>query len=280
MLKQVIDYISPTDMGEVPALLRRFTGEVALVGGGLDLSWRPRKQARVLISLDRLPLTYLEHREEGLAIGATTTLRQMVESPLLAAYAGGFLPPVLNCVATSLLRGMISIGGALVRAYPWADLPCLFLGLEAKVVLYNGADRLLSLADYYADRSLRGPDSPLLREVLLPPLEGSRIAYQRFTRTAVDIPLLNQLLRLRWEGSHVAEAFVWLGARPGAAQRVAEVETFLVGNSLDAQEREQAVLRMREKAEVESDLHLSADYRRHLAGVLLLRNLEEVLDAS
>jgi len=280
MLKQVTDYISPTEIGEVPALLRQFPGEAALVGGGLDLSWRPRKQARVLISLDRLPLTYLEPREDGLAIGAATTLLQMIESPLLAAYMGGFLPRVLNRVATSLLRGMISIGGALVRAYPWADLPCLFLGLETKIVLYNGTDRLFSLADYYADRSLRGPDGPLLREVLLPSLEGSRVAYQRFTRTAVDIPLLNQLLRVRWEGNRVAEAFVWLGARPGAARRVVEVETSLVDGSLSVQEREQAVVRMRELAEVESDLRLSADYRRHLAGVLLRRNLEEVADAA
>ncbi|MEI6509417.1 MAG: FAD binding domain-containing protein [bacterium] len=280
MLKQVTDYISPTEIGEVPVLLRQFPGEAALVGGGLDLSWRPRKQARVLISLDRLPLTYLERREEGLAIGAATTLLQMIESPILAAHLGGILPRVLNCVATSLLRGMISIGGALVRAYPWADLPCLFLGLEAQVVLYNGADRLFSLADYYADRSLRGPDGPLLREVLLPPLEGSRIAYQRFTRTAVDIPLLNQLLRIRWDGSRVTEAFVWLGARPGAAQRMAEVETLLVGSSLTGEEREQAVVQMRGQAAVDSDLRLSADYRRHLAGVLLRRNLEEVADAA
>ncbi|MEI6308088.1 MAG: FAD binding domain-containing protein [bacterium] len=280
MLKQVIDYISPTDLGEAVALLRQFPGEGALVGGGLDLSWRPRKQARVLIGLDRLALTYQERREEGLAIGATTTLLQMVESPLLATYLGGFLPRVLNRVATSLLRGMITIGGALVRAYPWADLPCLFLGLETQVVLYDGADRLLSLADYYADRSLRGADGPLLREVLLPPLEGSRIAYQRFTRTAVDIPLLNQLLRIRWDGSRVAEAFVWLGARPGAAQQMAEVEALLVGSSLTGEEREQAVVRMREQAVVDSDLRLSADYRRHLAGALLRRNLEEVADAA
>ncbi|MCX5970565.1 MAG: FAD binding domain-containing protein [Coprothermobacterota bacterium] len=280
MLKQVIDYISPTDLGEAVALLRQFPGEAALVGGGLDLSWRPRKQARVLIGLDRLALTYQECREEGLAIGATTTLLQIIESPLLVKYLGGFLPRVLNHVATPLLHGMITIGGALVRAYPWADLPCLFLGLEAQVILYDGADRLLSLADYYADRSLRGADGPLLREVLLPTLAGSRIAYQRFTRTAVDIPLLNQLLRIRWEGSRVAEAFVWLGARPGAARRVAEVETLLVGSSLTGEECEQAVGRMREQAEVESDLRLSADYRRHLAGVLLRRNLEEVADAA
>ncbi len=280
MLKQVTDYFNPTDPGEALALLRQFPGEASLVGGGLDLSWRPRKQARVLISLDRLALTYQEHREEGLAIGATTTLLQMIESPLLAIYMGGFLPRVLNCVATSLLRGMITIGGALVRAYPWSDLPCLFLGLEAQVVLYDGTDRLFSLADYYADRSLRGAETPLLREVILPALVGNRIAYQRFTRTAVDIPLLNQFLRIRWEGSRVAEAFVWLGARPGAPRRVAEVEALLVGGTLTTQEREQAVIRMREQAEVEGDLHLSAEYRRHLAGVLLRRNLEEVADAA
>jgi carbon-monoxide dehydrogenase medium subunit len=280
MLRQVTDYFSPSHPAEALALLRQFPGEAALVGGGLDHSWRPRKHARVLISLDRLGLNYQEHREEGLAIGATTTILQMIESPLLAAHLGGFLPRVLNCVATSLLRGMITIGGALVRAYPWSDLTCLFLGLGAQVVLYDGTNRLLSLADYYADHSLRGPGGPLLREVLLPPLEGNRIAYQRFTRTAVDIPLLNQLLRIRWEGSRAAEAFVWLGARPGAPRRVSEVETLLVGNALTPQECEQAVLRMRALAEVESDLHLSAEYRRHLSGVLLRRNLEEVVDAA
>ena len=44
MLKQVTDYISPTEIGEVPVLLRQFPGEAALVGGAwISLGGRANK---------------------------------------------------------------------------------------------------------------------------------------------------------------------------------------------------------------------------------------------
>jgi CO/xanthine dehydrogenase FAD-binding subunit len=278
MLDSVKEYFDPVDLTEAVALLRHFGSDAVPVGGGLDLIWRPRSHIRVLVGLDHLDLNSIQRQEDDLVLGATATIRQVIESPLVAEMWGGFLPRVLKNIATPLLRGLITIGGALVRAYPWSDIPVLLLGLEAKVILFESEDLLLPLSEFYAQRLGRTGQPYLLRNVLLPLRPGWRIAYRRFTRTAVDIPLLNQFLGLRMspEGT-VAEAAVWLGSRPGPAVRVAEAERVLVGSRLTSEDFDQATSAMRESAPVESDMRLSGDMRRHLAGVLLRRNLEEVV---
>ena len=63
-------------------------------------------------------------------------------------------------------------------------------------------------------------------------------------------------------------------------QAHAEVAAGLVGQVLDEAALEQAAAAVARAVEPDPDLHASAEYRRHLAGVLMRRALARALDEA
>ncbi len=274
MQPNITDYLQPKSLTEAIALMATHTGRSALVGGGLDLSWRPRQDIQILIGLDRIPLSYVEWRPEGLVIGAGTTLRELAESKG-SSFLNGLLSRVLDRIATPLLRAVITVGGVLARAYPWSDLLPIFLGCNAHITLFDGQDHTIPLESFYQGNSRQLLAHSVIRELCLPPHHESYAAYQRFGRLQIDIPLLNQFSCLTLVEEQIEKASLWLGARPGFPLRLSEVEAVLLGKPLNQETIRDAVSALSPPL-VGTDFRLSKDYRHHLAGVFLRRNLTEI----
>ncbi|MGB2982527.1 MAG: FAD binding domain-containing protein, partial [Candidatus Bipolaricaulia bacterium] len=78
-------------------------GEAArFLGGGTDLALFTPTSVRALIDLAPLELSYVRGGESGIEVGATTTMTDVIESPQIASYAGGFVQEVLRQVASPL----------------------------------------------------------------------------------------------------------------------------------------------------------------------------------
>lgn len=274
MQPNITDYLQPKSLSEAIALMADYSGRAAFVGGGLDLSWRPRPDIQILIGLDRVPLTYVEWRPEGLVIGAGTTLRELADFKG-GSYLNGLFGRVLDRIATPLLRALITVGGALARAYPWSDLLPIFLGCDARVTLFNGQDHTISLESFYQGNFRQLLKRSIIRELCLPPLPRSYAAYQRFGRLRIDIPLLNQFSRLTLVEEQIEKASIWLGARPGFPVRLSEVEAALLGKPLNEDTIGAAVSALSPSL-VGADFRLSQEYRHHLTTVFLQRNLAEI----
>ena len=132
----------------------------------------------------------------------------------------------------------------------------MFLALNASVELYKGG--IVPLAEYAA----RPYDRDILVRVLVPK-EHSRFVYQSVRNSQTDFPVLTCAAAKTAEGYRFA-----IGARPGKAMLFA-----LKPNGAETPEltADRFAAEVRAQIKTESNLRGSAEYRNHLAGVLVKR---------
>lgn len=255
-------YAQPADVRDALRLLVEHGAAARVVGGGVDLALRPPTGMTTLIDLSRLPLGYIEQRDGGFAIGAITTLGEMLRHPLLGDFAHGVLAVALEQLGSPALRNAATIGGHLARAR-LSDLVPVLLVLDAELRFFDGADQAMSLADFYDgqwhDRMI------VVTEVVLPAAARHlATGFIRFSRTAFDYAILNCAVAIDVDDGHVTRARVAVGETPALAHRVAEVEEQLVGRVLDDETIEDAARLARQVVATDHDQRASAAYRSQL----------------
>jgi CO/xanthine dehydrogenase FAD-binding subunit len=175
---------------------------------------------------------------------------------------------------------MATIGGALVSAHPWADIPTALIALGAEVHWQGEREEHAHLEELYWERPFRGFfRGAVLTEIYLPPWEGA-FAFEKLTRSAYDIALLNCACGLGIQGGKIAWARVALGATPKLAKRLPWLEQALVGEKPGDVLWEEAGREVTEKAEVGNDRRASAAWRRNVAGVIVCRALARAAEKS
>lgn len=276
MLKETLEFFRPRSIEEAHDLLLKHFPQAQIVGGGLDLVWRERKGTRYLIGLDSLPLKFVRLDRGFLEMGAMVTIRELSQNEAVQELVQGAFRDALKTVATPLLRGVITLGGALVQAYPWSDVPSLILGLDGQVEIFQGEYRILKLSEFYQDDFRHLLKQAILTRILISLIPQRYFSFRRFTRTRVDIPLLNQAVSLDLQERKVERARVILGARPGFPLRLEEIESYLEGQELTEGLIQEVAVLAKEKAPVGSDFRISQKLRQHLTGVLLQENLREI----
>ena len=272
-LSGIQEFVRPETLDQALALLRKHGERAWLIGGGIDLVLFAPEDAQVVVDLGGLPLRYVQEKAGGYAIGATTSLREVLEDRSLKSYLGGVVPEMLHQVASPLLRNLATMGGTLWSANPWSDVITLFLALGAQVVLFDGKARTIPLDGLYPARAHRGT---ILTEVHLPaPVAGSAAGFWKLGRTAFDVALLNAACLVRVAGRRCVEACLVLGGRPGLGTRVPLAEKVLVGSDLGDAAIDRAAEVARESADVRDDRRASGDWRRELVGVGVRKVLHE-----
>ena len=252
--------------------------QAVLMAGGTDLLVRRRAglvAADTIIGLEGLAeLKVLEEREEGVFLGAGLSLRAILDSPL----AQDRLPLLLQAMGvlgSPPIRNMATLGGNLVTASPAGDtLPALYV-LEAQVdLLAPSGRRRLPLAEFVLGpgRTALARDE-VLAGVWIPPVEGfNRWRYQKVgQRQALAISLASLAALLEMDGNQVARARLAWGSLGPTVVRAPQVEQLMAGAPLTLEGLAPAADAAREAVSPISDLRASADYRRQLAGNLVLR---------
>ena len=97
-LRGVQRYHWARDLDETLSLLSAYQGKGAILAGGVDLARSPRTDIEGLIDITGIGLSYVR-KENGLRVGATTTLTEILEHPFAQEYAGGILSETLRKVA-------------------------------------------------------------------------------------------------------------------------------------------------------------------------------------
>lgn len=271
VLSQITDYHRPRDVDAAWRLLGE--GSARLLGGGTDLVVRCPPTVTALVDLSGTGLRYVEQVADGsLRLGAMSTFTDLLEHPVVAAYGTGVVGEMLAQVGSVLHRNSATIGGHVVRSRLSDVLPVL-LALDARVVVYAGATLEQPLAEYR--RTDHGPH--VVVEVRLPPpVAGSAAAFVRFGRTGFDHALVNGCCRVDVVDGTVADARVVVGESSSVGRRLDAAEDALVGGRLDASATAAAVDATRATAALHGDWIAGADYRRHLAGVVVERCLTTV----
>ncbi len=278
---QIREYLRPASVEEAGAALDERGTAAKPIGGGIDAALYATAETTAVVDLSGAGLTYVRE-EDGLAIGATTTFTEIVESPLAREHLGGVLIEVLEKVASPLQRNLGTIGGTLGSAHPWSDVIPLLLALDAALVVYDGQQRRLPLTEYLAGRA-RG-ERPLIAEVRLPaPPKASSCTFEGFTATGFDVAVLNCACFVALEAGRCTAARIAVGGTPALATRLPAVEASLIGAPLDGEAIDRAAALTGEAIEARDDRRATAAYRRVLARVgasRCLRRAAEKLEGT
>ncbi len=271
-LTKVTRFIRPRTLAEAFSALTE--NQARIIAGGIDVILFPN-EATALIDITSLPLSGIEQESDGITIGATTTLTEVLESSIVKDYLGGVVADALHTVASPLQRNLGTIGGSLVIAHPWSDVITLFLALGARVRYFDGEEHEVPLSDFYARNVHR--QKMILTQVELPASPGeSAAAFWKFSRTAFDIAILNCAAFVRVEEGVCAEARIAVGGTPARAAIATAAGEALVGNPLSPATIDAAVAAAQGEVEVRDDMRASADYRRELVATGIRRLLSQV----
>ena len=207
------------------------------------------------IDLSGLGLDTIEENEEGFSIGAMVTLRQLEQHPGLAAYTHGAMRETVRHIVGVQLRNLATVGGSIYSRFGFSDVLTMFLAMDCDVELYKGG--ILPLQEY-AQR-------PYDRDVLVRLIVKKtpmQLYYQSVRNSQTDIPVLTCAAARLQDGSY---RFA-VGARPLKAVLYEE----------PAAPAQQLAETIQQQVVTGSNMRGSAEYRRHLAGVLTKRAVLEL----
>jgi aerobic carbon-monoxide dehydrogenase medium subunit len=258
MLLREVEYARPSSVDEAVQLLGAHDGARALAGGQTLVNVMKARAASpdVLVDLNRLEdLKRISVSGDTLVVGAMTTYSQLMASSEVEV-ARPVLAEVCAMIADVQVRNRGTIGGNVCSNDPTNHLPPLMVALDAEMVIL-GADgeRTVSAAEFFLGVYLTaaGPGE-LLTSIRIPAGRGA--AFEAVTLGA--------------DGTCIVSAAASLGDEVRVALGCVDAVPVLV---TPAAADEAAVREAVAAAALEppSDVHASADYRRHLAEVVAVR---------
>ena len=276
-------YHVATDVNDALRVLANTAGPVSVIGGGtdllLDIEQGRHEPAHTLVDVTRvLEMCAIELRAGTLFVGAGAALSRVVGWPPGGAHAQA-LQEAANLIGGPQVRNTATLGGNVAHALPAADGTIALVALDAQAEIASpGGRRLAPIESLF-----RGPGKSTLdpaRELLVGfhlPLRqpGEASAFRRVMRPqGVAIAILNLGGWLQRQGDTIAAIRISAGPSGPVPQRLRGAETSLVWRTPDQDGVEAAVDALLGEARFRTSPHrASAEYRRHLAGVLLSETL-------
>ncbi len=270
--------------GTVEAAVRALAaagGDAKVLAGGQSLvpmlNFRLLRPA-ILVDINHIAgLTFIEEHEHEVRVGALTRHHQLETSPLIAK-CFPVMSEAMTHVAHLAIRNRGTIGGSLSHADPAAELPMLALLLDATLMIISSSGaREAAARDFFLgalSADLR-PDE-LLMEVVFPRLPADTgWGFAEVARRHGDFALAAVGAILTMADGRIAQARIAMTGVDETPKRATEAEAMLVGQILLPALRDAAIDAVRGAVTPNTDLHASADYRRHLVGVLAGRALDD-----
>jgi CO/xanthine dehydrogenase FAD-binding subunit len=273
------DYIAADSLDTAIAALAAAGADAKIIAGGQSLvpmlNFRLLRPS-ILVDINRIPgLAFIVETDNDIRIGALTRHHLLEMSPVIARHL-----PVLSCAITHVahlaIRNRGTIGGSLSHGDPAAELPMMALLLDGELHIASASGkRRVAARDFFLDAltvDLAGSDT--VTEIALPKLPPQTgWGFEEVARRHGDFALAAVAATLTVSGGAIAQARIALTGVGATALRAAAAEALLVGHVLEPGLISRVIDAVRAAIEPETDLHASADYRRHLAGVLTGRAL-------
>ena len=220
------------------------------------------------IDLSGLGLDTIEETEDSFSIGAMVTLRQLEEHEGLRKFYGDGIAESLRHIVGVQFRNQATVGGSIYGRYGFSDVLTALLALDTFVELYNGGTvRLSEFVNRKADKDILV--SVIVRK------SKRKFRYESIRQTKTDFPVLTcSVVTGIYRGQE--SWFFSVGARPMKAALL-EKQWEIPKDATDEQLTEYAK-RVAAEFTYGSNMRGSAEYRKHLAEVLLRREMRSILD--
>jgi CO/xanthine dehydrogenase FAD-binding subunit len=279
MKPAAFEYVVADSIEMAVASLAEAGGEAKIIAGGQSLvpmlNFRLLRPA-TLVDINRIPgLAFIRDDGRAVAIGALTRHHQLEISPVIARHF-----PVLACAMTHVahlaIRNRGTIGGSLSHADPAAELPMMAALLDAELRIVSAAGtRTAAARDFFQGAlTVDLAEGEIVTEVVLPKLPPkSGWGFEEVARRSGDFAIAAVAATLTLSGGAIAQARIAVTGVAATPRRASEAEAMLVGTRLDQGVSDDVIAAVRSIVEPDTDLHASADYRRHLVGVLARKAL-------
>jgi CO/xanthine dehydrogenase FAD-binding subunit len=277
-------YLRPRTLEEAVHALAESRGTI--LSGGTDFfpSLGDRAMSTPVIDISAVSeLKAIHSTSDTIQIGARTTWREILESPLPRGFDG--LKAAAREVGSVQIQNVATVAGNLCNASPAADgIPAL-LALDAEVTLVSVSGvRRMPLTHFILGnrRTMRRPDEILSAVTVPRRLENSVSAFlklgaRRYLVISIAMVAANLVVD---ERGKITEALLAVGACSASALRLRELERSLrgvtVGPGIGKLVRPQ---HLGELSPID-DMRATATYRRDAAQVLVERALEACVEVA
>lgn len=278
----------PRSIEDCLKLLAERGPEAKLVAGGTDLLPQMKNgliKPAAVIDLSGVADLRVLRREDGagLRVGASVAAREIELDP----YTRSAYPALAESgalVGSVQIRNLATVGGNLCNAAPSADMAPPLLALDAEAIIAGPRGRRrVPMADFFTGvrRTVLAPDELLVELIVPAPGPRSGGQYLRHTpRRELDIAVVGVASQITLSDGVCRKARIALAAVAPTPIRATAAERALEGQPLTAQQIARAAQLAVEAARPISDQRGSADFRRHLVGVLTRRTLTTALERA
>ncbi|MDD4005359.1 MAG: FAD binding domain-containing protein [Elusimicrobiaceae bacterium] len=134
-MSKITSYTRPAGAKEAVGVLARFKGRAVIFGGGTGLVKSLPSGVTAVADLKYAGLSYIKRDSKFLTIGACTTFTDLLQSPVIRNWAGGLVYEAAYRISSHLIRNMGTLGGNMVRPYPFNHFPVVLAALNASAVV-------------------------------------------------------------------------------------------------------------------------------------------------
>ena len=275
MLLREVEYARPSTIDEAVSVLAAHEGARALAGGQTLINVMKQRAASPEVLVDLADLDEL--REIGfssagvLEIGAMVTCTQLqgssevdVARPILAEVAG--------TIADVQVRNRGTIGGNVCVSDPTNHFPPLLVALDATFTIRGQAgERTVSADEFFVGVYMTAVgEGELLTTINVPASTGAGDGYAGLTIGAHGTYIVNAAATVSDDGARVV-----IGCVAASPVRATAMEERLAGGDYSETAVRAAAEGLAASLDPPSDVHGSADFRRHLAGVSAVRAVQQ-----
>lgn len=281
------DYYAPRSLDEALRILADAGPNGRVLAGGQSLM--PMLNCRllnpaILVDINRLEvLNSLDVTKDGLTVGALVRHADLLHDDRVR-YGWPLLFEATKQVAHPAIRNRGTVCGSVAHNDPAAEHPSVLVTLDGTVVIASAAGRRELPAEQFFTGILSTALQPGEMVVALrypPQPAGTGTGFVEFARRLGDFAMAGAAATLTLRDGvceHARLTVVGMGEGPFRARAA---ENMLAARRLGADDRNEAFAEAAEKVraavEPADDVHASASYRRHLAGVMTQRALETAL---
>lgn len=233
----MVEKVIPDSLNEALFLLNK--KEYCIVAGGSDIMLQkrniagelPRFSTNVMFISNLKELHYEKEDKEGLHIGATMTLEEILNHKLTP----DVLKQCLSELASANIRHFATLPGNIANASPAGDTIVIDILLDAYIKLssINGS-RLIKASDFVKGvHKIDRQSNELIEEIIIPPYKFDKLAWIKVgSRKAESISKVSFAGAYLLEGNIIKDIRLAFGSIFVKAIRSEEIENEIKGLSL------------------------------------------------
>ncbi len=281
MKDTIREFCFPDTVREALSVMNRPLNKTVVLAGGTRIARLLPSDAECVVDIRNLPLKHIKtpaRQSKWLTIGAACTFTELEKSSCLKKWAGGIIASAAARGSSHLMRNMATVGGNIVRPYPFNNLPPVFLALDAHAVITDRkGTSVVPFARLHEKEFLTSlGKKSLLVEVKIPArtknwsgvfekLSKAETDWESYVNVAVALGMTAGSKRI------CTDARIVLGSITPRALRFTEAEKILEGKDISDSLAEQASEAVLKELNNIPTVSLLKGYRKHVAGVMVKR---------